>query len=101
MGPEIAAIVGPIAGGLISVILWYNEKNYEYINTGFNNLNTNVNVIERKVDDIRLDVVKNYVTNDELVNHIKSEEDWHKMMLDEIKSLRKEIVDVRIRLEDK
>lgn len=78
MGPEIiAAILGPIAGGVVSLYLWQNKKNYEFINSNFTNLNTNVNVIERKMDDLRVDVAKNYVTNEDLLLHIKGEEEWH------------------------
>lgn len=101
MGPEIiAAVVGPVVGGIVSLYLWQNKKNYEFINSGFTNLNTNVNVIERKIDDIRVDVAKNYVTNDELVAHIQGEEQWHKIMHDEVSGIRKELSDVRNKLED-
>ena len=78
MGPELlAAILGPVMGGAISLYLWQNRKNYEFINSNFSNLNTNVNVIERKMDDLRVDVAKNYVTNEDLVRHIAGEEEWH------------------------
>ena len=101
MGPElITAIVGPIVGGVVSLYLWQNKKNYEFINGNFSNLNTSVNVIERKIDDIRVDVAKNYVTNDELVAHIQGEEQWHKIMHDEVSGIRKELSDVRNKLEN-
>jgi len=101
MGPElIAAVVGPVIGGVVSLYLWQNKKNYEFINNNFTNLNTNVNVIERKIDDIRVDVAKNYVTNDSLAAHIQGEEQWHKIMHDEVSGIRKELSDVRNKLED-
>jgi hypothetical protein len=96
MGPELlAAIVGPILGGLISLGLWLNKKNSNHIEDGFNKLGSHVTVVERKVDDLRVDVAKNYVTNDELVDHIKGEEIWHKSMNDQMASVRSEIRDVR------
>ena len=96
MGPEIVvAIAGPVVGGAISIFVWVSKKNYEFMNTGFNTINTNMNIIERKVDDLRLDVAKNYVTNEELVAHIKGEDEWHKMMHDEVSSIRGEISKVR------
>ena len=64
-------------GGFVSLYLWQNKKSYEIINSNFSNLNTSVNVIERKIDDIRVDVAKNYVTNEDLLLHIKGEEEWH------------------------
>ncbi len=81
MGPELVlAIIGPLAGGAISVFVWSNKRNYDSMTTGFNSLNTTVNVIERKLDDLRVDVAKNYVSTDDLVMHIKNEEDWHNTM---------------------
>ena len=78
MGPEIiAAIVGPLVGGAISIFVWTSKKNYEFMNEHFSSVNTTVNVIERKLDDLRLDVAKNYVTNDELMVHIRGEAEWH------------------------
>ena len=88
MGPElIIAILGPIAGGAISIFVWTSKKNYEFMNEGFNRLNTTVNVIERKLDDLRYDVAKNYVSNDALLQHIEGEQEWHRDMKDTINSM--------------
>ena len=72
MGPEViaAAIVGPLFGGTMSMMIWLGKKNSERIDTGFAKLNTSVNVIERKVDSLQLEVVKNYATRNDLVNEI-------------------------------
>ena len=100
MTPEIlAAVIGPVLGGVVSLFLWQNKKNYEFINSGFRSLDTTTNVIERKLDDLRFNVAKNYVTNDDLANHIKSEEDWHKHMDEQVLTIRKEISDVRLIIE--
>lgn len=100
MAPElIAAVVGPVLGGFVSLYVWQNKKNYEFINRNFSSLNTNINVIERKIDDIRVDVAKNYVTNGELAAHIQGEEQHRKIMHDEVSGIRKEISDVRNKLE--
>lgn len=89
MGPElIVALLGPIAGGAISIFVWTSKKNYEFMNSGFTSLNTTVNVIERKLDDLRVDVAKNYVTNEELMTHIRGEEEWHKSINESIKEIR-------------
>ena len=102
MGPElIAAVIGPVLGGVVSLFLWQNKKNYEFINSGFRNLDTTTNVIERKLDDLRYDVAKNYVTNDDLMTHIKGEQEWHQHMDCEVSNIRKEISDVRNIIESK
>ena len=90
MGPElILAIAGPFIGGAVSIFVWSNKRNYDTMTTGFSSLNTTVNVIERKMDDLRVDVAKNYVSTDDLLLHIKNEEEWHNSMgkrMDEIVS---------------
>ena len=96
MGPElIVAIVGPIMAGSLSLYVWVGKRDSERLHNSFNNFNTTLNIIERKMDDIRVDVAKNYVTNDDLVAHIKGEEEWHKFMQDELKATRGEIQDMR------
>ena len=96
MGPELlAAILGPIAGGIVSLYLWQNKKNYDFIEEKFRGLTTTSNVIERKIDDIRLDVAKNYVTNDDLTTHIKGEEKWHEEMNSQMREVRVELRDLR------
>lgn len=96
MGPEVvAAIVGPLLGGLVSLALWLNKKNSNHIENGFNKLGDHVTVVERKVDDLRVDVAKNYVTNEDLADHIEGEEAWHSSMNDQMSSVRTELRDVR------
>ena len=97
MGPElIAAILGPSLGGMISLSMWLNKKNSDYIRDGFDRLNLSVQTIERKVDDIRLDVAKNYVTNDELTAHITAEESWHIRFGEEMSQMRDEVTSTRV-----
>ena len=97
MGAEIiAAILGPSLGGLISLSMWLNRKNSEYIRDGFDKLTSSVQAIERKGDDIRLDVAKNYVTNDELTAHIRGEEDWHIRFSDDLSEMRNEVTSTRV-----
>lgn len=96
MGPEIlVAILGPICGGAISIFVWSSKKNFEFMNTGFSQLNTTVNVIERKLDDIRVDVAKNYVTNEDLLLHIKGEEEWHNNIDRRMDSLSSEVLNLK------
>ena len=96
MGPEIiAAILGPVAGGVVSLFLWQNKKNYQFINSNFSNINTTVNVIERKIDDLRVDVAKNYVTNEDLMLHIKGEDEWHSSIDRRMETLSLEVRDCK------
>ena len=47
MGPEIlAAIIGPTLGGMISLSMWFNKKNSDSVNEGFNRITNSIQVIE-------------------------------------------------------
>ena len=96
MGPELVhAIIGHLVGGAISVFVWSNKRNYDTMSHGFSSLNTTVNVIERKMDDLRVDVAKNYVTNEDLLLHIKGEEEWHTSIDRRIENLGNDVKELR------
>ena len=97
MGPEIiAAIVGPILGGSISITIFLQKKNAEFFQQSFNRLHQSVESIERKVDDLGLDVAKNYVTNEQLTAHITGEDAWHVRFADEMGQMRSEVTSTKV-----
>ena len=92
MGPElIAAVVGPIIGGTISLMLWIGRRNAGLISDGFKEVHTGMDRVERKVDDLKDDVNKNYVRNNVLEKHITMEEDWHTQVADQVQQMRVEM----------
>ena len=96
MGPELLiAIMGPVVGGSITLFVWVTRRNADQLNTGLSSINTSVNVIERKIDDLRVDVAKNYVTNEDLKNHIKGEEDWHIKFTKDLSEMKQDIREMR------
>ena len=92
----IFAVVGPVLGGIISLGVFVTKKNSELMSKGFDRLHDSVNVIDRKIDDLRVDVAKNYVTNDQLTNHIQSEEGWHLRFGEEMTEMRDEVTTTRV-----
>jgi len=81
MGPElVAAILGPMLGGCISMIIMFNRKNTELITRGVESLHKRADIIEQKMEG--------YVKNEVLAMHIKSEDEWHKRFSEDLKSLR-------------
>jgi len=96
MGPELLiAIIGPILGGSVSLIVWVNKQNSSSIEKGFEKMGENIQRVEKKVEDMRVDVAKNYVTNEDLMSHIKSDEAFQQIMQDEISGIRSDVRDVR------
>lgn len=96
MGPEVvAAILGPLLGGAVSLAVWVNKKNSEYITRGFEKMADNVQTIERKIDTVKYEMARNYVTNDVLNSHIAGEETWHQHFNNEMKDIKEDIREVR------
>lgn len=96
MGPELlVAVLGPVVGGSITLLVWVTRRNAEQLNSGLSTINTSVNVIERKIDDLRVDVAKNYVTNEDLKNHISGEEEWHIRFTEDLSSMKQDLRDMR------
>lgn len=86
----IAAILTPVLGGVVSYIIWQSKKSSDQVHEGLSNLHDCVHEVSRKVDDVKLDMAKNYCTREELRDHIDKEEDWHDQHHQEVRELRQE-----------
>lgn len=96
MGPELAAaILAPIFGGGMSLLIYFGKKNTDRIDKGFLNLTNGLQSIERTVQELSLDVVKNYVSHDEMRAHEAQESIWHQHMEGEFNGLRNEVQDYK------
>ena len=108
MGPEIAtALVGPVLGGVISLVLWLNKRNASQIDQGFEKINQSVGSIvvkveqiDDKVEDLKVDVARNYVTREHLDYIMDSEKESQKRTEHSISELREEINHIRDKLDE-
>jgi len=64
--------------------------------TEFNRIHSRLGDINGKVDNLQLDVAKNYVTNAELTAHITGEEAWHIRFGEEMQQTRNEVTATRV-----
>ena len=92
----VVAVLGPLMGGLISLVVFVNKKNGEFMTTEFNRIHERLGDINEKVDDLRFDVAKNYVTNDELTAHITGEDAWHVRFGEDMQQTRDEVTATRV-----
>jgi hypothetical protein len=95
MEAVVVALIGPLLGGVISVGIWMNKKSSEHISSGFDKLGDNVRAIELKIDGVKYEMARNYVTNDVLNSHIAGEETWHQHFNNELREMREDIREVR------
>ena len=92
----IIAILGPTLGGLVSLMVFVNKKNGEFMSNEFNRIHESLSAVTEKVDELRLNVAENYVTNDQLTNHIQGEEAWHVRFGEDMQQTRDEVTATRV-----
>lgn len=94
MGPEIiAAIVGPATAALLSTFLWIGKRNADKIDKGFEGLQSSVAVVERKVEDLGLEVAKEYVTTEWMIRQMQREDARYQELNDRIDGIREDLRD--------
>ena len=67
----VLAILGPVLGGVISIGVWQAKKESEFIRSNFKAVHANVSKIEEKIDELQLDVAKDYVSRDEVTERLE------------------------------
>ena len=92
----VVAVLGPMMGGLISLVVFVNKKNGEFMSNEFNRIHESLTAVTEKVDELRLNVAENYVTNYQLTNHIQGEEAWHVRFAEEMAQTRDECTTTRV-----
>ena len=101
MGPEIvAAIIGPVLGGVIALGVWMSKKNSEHIARGFEKMADSSYNVKQKIDIVKWEMARNYVTNDVLNSHIAGEETWHQHFNNELREMHEDIREIRNRGRD-
>tara|TARA_R110002050_G_scaffold119066_2_gene236821 strand:+ start:967 stop:1302 length:336 start_codon:yes stop_codon:yes gene_type:complete len=91
----IAAILGPLFGGAVSLIIWQAKKNSESIHTGLKDVRDCVHAVERKVDTMATDNAEKFATKKEMMDHQNREEGWHNETQDEMKELKTDVKDIK------
>ncbi len=92
----ITAILGPMMGGMISLFVYVNKKNGQFMTKEFDRIHNTLNKVDEKIDDLRVNVAENYVTNDQLTQHITSEESWHLRFSEDMTQTRDECTATRV-----
>ena len=96
MGPElIAAIIGPLAGGVIAMVGFSSKRTISANDAQLQSIADNVEVISHQVTNMQIQLPTKYTTKEELAQHIRSEEYFHNQMLDQMREMRDEIITLR------
>ena len=84
----IFSLAAPVLGGLISVAIWQAKRNAAQVEGGLKNLHSCVHEVSLKVDEVQLDIAKNYCTKQELKEHVDKEEDWHDKFSEDLNDMK-------------
>ena len=97
MHPElIAAILGPAMGAIIGVAGFMSSRNLNVTDKQLDQIKETIELVSHQVTSIQIQLPSNYVTKEELENHVAKEETQHNTVLREIRELREEIIVLRV-----
>ena len=84
----IVSLAAPVLGGMISLAIWQAKRNSSQVQDGLKNLHSCVHEVSLKVDEVQLDIAKNYCTKQELKDHVDKEEDWHDKFSNDLNEMK-------------
>ena len=91
----IVAIIGPLFGGAISLVVWQAKQNSDSIHNSLGVLHSCVHDMDKKIDVMSVDNVKNFATKQELMQHEEREEDRDEKVREEIKEIKNDIKEIK------
>ena len=92
MGPEVViAIVGPVAGAVFGLSAFFVRRTVTSTDTKLTAIAESVEVISHQVTALQIKLPTSYVTKEELIQHIASEERWQNEVLSQLRDLRRDI----------
>jgi hypothetical protein len=89
------AILGPLFGGAISLVVWQAKQNSDSIHNSLGELHSCVHDMDKKIDVMSVDNVKNFATKQELIQHEEREESRDEKVREEIKEIRSDIKEIK------
>ena len=84
----LLSVAGPIAGFMISAVLFLAKRNLD-------EMTQTLNKLEGTLVELRVEIPKSYVTKDELLTHMQTEERWHENINSQLIQIREEMSSLR------
>lgn len=84
----LLGIAGPVAGFLLSAILFLAKRNLD-------EMTQTLNKLEGTLVELRVEIPKSYVTKEELLTHMQTEERWHENINSQLIQIREEMSSLR------
>lgn len=84
----LLSVAGPIAGFMISAVLFLAKRNLD-------EMTQTLNKLEGTLVELRVEIPKSYVTKEELLTHMQIEERWHENINSQLIQIREEMSSLR------
>lgn len=101
MGMELLGIVASFAT-VVSGFGWLMERSQKrsermFLDThaAVTKVETNLETLNKSLQDLRVYLPTNFVTKDELIQHMQSEERWHQATTDRLREIHDELSSLR------
>ena len=92
----LAAILGPAIGAVIGLAGFMSSRNINVTDKQLDEIKETIELVSHQVTSIQIQLPSNYVSKEELFQHVAKEESWHNQVLREIRELREEIIVIRV-----
>jgi len=89
------AILGPLFGGAISLVVWQAKQNSKSIHSSLDGLERCVHDIDTKIDGMSVENLKNFATKDELIQHEEREKDRSEEVKEGMKEIKDDIKSIK------
>ena len=97
MGMELVLmIVGPIAGTVLGTSVFFQKRMVAQMDERMVRVSDQMEEIYDHVTSLRVALPERYVSKDEFVGHVRSEELWQQEVLANIRELREEVIVLRV-----
>ena len=97
MGMELVLmIVGPIAGTVLGTSVFFQKRMVAQMDERMVRVSDQLEEVYDHVTSLRVALPERYVSKDEFVGHVRSEELWQQEVLANIRELREEVIVLRV-----
>ena len=97
MGMELVLmIVGPIAGTVLGTSVFFQKRMVAQMDERMVRVSDQLEEVYDHVTSLRVALPERYVSKDEFVRHVRSEELWQQEVLANIRELREEVIVLRV-----
>ena len=97
MGPEIVfAIIGPVAATVFGTSAFFQRRLIANMDDKMVRVTDQLEEVYDHVTSLRVALPERYVSKDEFVAHVRSEELWQQEVLANIREVREDVIVLRV-----